>query len=464
MSQIKTKFIENLAVTNAKVATGIDAAKLADGSVSNTEFQYLGGVTSDIQTQIDGKAATTLSNLGTTSINANLVPDTNNTRNVGAPGFDWSDVYTRAVTSGSTLTLQSTGINDISIIPGNGVVVLSAGSGLRLRDSDGSHYVGIIANATTTANVTYSLPPADGTSGYVLSTNGSGILSWIAQSGGANTTLSNLTSPTAINQDLLPDANNTRDLGSDTLMFSNAYVSFIVDSTDTQAINVDSRIIIDTAGTNAADFDSRTLIDDAAGISIDYQSRALRDPGGDVALNYQLRHLRDAAGTQSLDWSGPDIAINADTVGSVARALVFYDNADTNSVSIKAPNTGITSYVLTLPTAQGGAGTVLQNNGSGGLSWATPASGATNNKATTTLNGTDITNQYIDLSHVAVTNSIIFMVQGSGYLIEGASYDYSVNYTGGAGGNTRITFLNDLATGGNAALVAGDVVQVQYQY
>lgn len=38
--------------------TGIDAAKLADGSVSNTEFQYLDGVTSSIQTQLNGKAAT----------------------------------------------------------------------------------------------------------------------------------------------------------------------------------------------------------------------------------------------------------------------------------------------------------------------------------------------------------------------------------------------------------------------
>lgn len=49
--------IANLAVTNAKVATGIDAAKIADGSVSNAEFQYLGGVTSDIQTQLNAKQA-----------------------------------------------------------------------------------------------------------------------------------------------------------------------------------------------------------------------------------------------------------------------------------------------------------------------------------------------------------------------------------------------------------------------
>src|SRR5687768_991210 len=45
--------IENGAVTNAKIAAGVDAVKLADGSVTNTEFQHLNGVTSNIQAQID---------------------------------------------------------------------------------------------------------------------------------------------------------------------------------------------------------------------------------------------------------------------------------------------------------------------------------------------------------------------------------------------------------------------------
>jgi hypothetical protein len=47
--------IDNDAVTNAKVATGIDAVKIGAGSVDNTEFAYLNGVTSAIQTQLDSK-------------------------------------------------------------------------------------------------------------------------------------------------------------------------------------------------------------------------------------------------------------------------------------------------------------------------------------------------------------------------------------------------------------------------
>ncbi len=41
----------------SSITGSLDAAKIADGSVSNTEFQYLDGVTSDIQTQLDGKQA-----------------------------------------------------------------------------------------------------------------------------------------------------------------------------------------------------------------------------------------------------------------------------------------------------------------------------------------------------------------------------------------------------------------------
>jgi fructose-specific component phosphotransferase system IIB-like protein len=56
--------INNGVVDDDALANGISAAKLADGTVSSTEFQYLNGVTSAIQTQIDGKqaAATVLTN------------------------------------------------------------------------------------------------------------------------------------------------------------------------------------------------------------------------------------------------------------------------------------------------------------------------------------------------------------------------------------------------------------------
>jgi len=46
------------AIANAYIGTGIDAAKLADGSVSDTEFKYINSLTSNAQTQLDGKQDT----------------------------------------------------------------------------------------------------------------------------------------------------------------------------------------------------------------------------------------------------------------------------------------------------------------------------------------------------------------------------------------------------------------------
>ncbi len=47
--------ITNIDDSNIKAAAAIDAAKIADGTVSNAEFQYLNGVTSGIQAQLSGK-------------------------------------------------------------------------------------------------------------------------------------------------------------------------------------------------------------------------------------------------------------------------------------------------------------------------------------------------------------------------------------------------------------------------
>ena len=62
---VTTAKILNANVTDAKLATGIDAIKLADGSVTNTELQYIGTLASDAQTQIDA-----LSTAGTTNTTA----------------------------------------------------------------------------------------------------------------------------------------------------------------------------------------------------------------------------------------------------------------------------------------------------------------------------------------------------------------------------------------------------------
>ena len=50
---------------------------------------------------------------------------------------------------------------------------------LMLYDVDGSNYVALRAPGALSADVTYILPAIDGTAGQVLSTNGTGTLSWV---------------------------------------------------------------------------------------------------------------------------------------------------------------------------------------------------------------------------------------------------------------------------------------------
>ena len=42
--------------TNSEINPGIDAVKLADGTVTNAEFQYINSLSSNAQTQITAKA------------------------------------------------------------------------------------------------------------------------------------------------------------------------------------------------------------------------------------------------------------------------------------------------------------------------------------------------------------------------------------------------------------------------
>lgn len=56
--------ITNIVDADIKAAAAIDATKIANGTVTSAEFQYLGGVTSDVQTQIDSKEGTLTNSAG----------------------------------------------------------------------------------------------------------------------------------------------------------------------------------------------------------------------------------------------------------------------------------------------------------------------------------------------------------------------------------------------------------------
>jgi len=74
-----TNTITNIENADIKSGAAIDAAKIANGTVDNTEFQYLNGVTSAIQTQLNGKEVSSNKGIasGYASLDVNgLVPTT----------------------------------------------------------------------------------------------------------------------------------------------------------------------------------------------------------------------------------------------------------------------------------------------------------------------------------------------------------------------------------------------------
>ena len=138
-------------IGNSQVATGIDSAKIADGTVSNTEFQYINSLSSNAQTQLSGKltASNNLSDIGTASTART---------NLGLGTIATQASSNVAVTGGSISGLGSPG-SASSAVPKS--YVDDAVAGLRTR---------IIAECATTANVnlTNGLEAGDTIDGVTL--------------------------------------------------------------------------------------------------------------------------------------------------------------------------------------------------------------------------------------------------------------------------------------------------------
>lgn len=89
--------------------------------------------------------------------------------------------------SGTDLTVTATNVK----IAGD--LQINARGDLRFADSDSSNWVAFQAPTIVSSNVTWTLPGADGSSGQVLSTNGSGTLTWETVSGGGSGLVSRTT-------------------------------------------------------------------------------------------------------------------------------------------------------------------------------------------------------------------------------------------------------------------------------
>jgi len=119
-------------------------------------------------------------------------------RNIAGQAFDGSAAITIASTDLSNtsaialLTASQTMTNKTLTSPQiNTQVDFLARAEARFQDASGGQYVALEAPATVSSNVTFTLPAADGSSGQVIKTDGSGALSFtgVAQAGFSSSTL-----------------------------------------------------------------------------------------------------------------------------------------------------------------------------------------------------------------------------------------------------------------------------------
>jgi hypothetical protein len=78
-------------VDSGTLATGIDATKLADGTITNSELQYINSLSSNAQTQISGAGVTNSKFLALT--NAGQTNVTGNGQVVNLTGAYWTETY-----------------------------------------------------------------------------------------------------------------------------------------------------------------------------------------------------------------------------------------------------------------------------------------------------------------------------------------------------------------------------------
>ena len=132
------------AVEDSMVAAGIDAVKLADGSVTNSELQFINTLSSNAQTQLDAKG----------------VGDA-----VLANDQTWSGSQRGTLVTDNDGSFDQNGGNNFSCTPSGNITLTftnhtSGQSGYILFDNAGGHTISLHANTKGDANLASTLSTA----------------------------------------------------------------------------------------------------------------------------------------------------------------------------------------------------------------------------------------------------------------------------------------------------------------
>jgi hypothetical protein len=230
-----------------------------------------------------------------------------------------------------------------------------------------------------------SWPTADGTANYVLKTDGSGNLSWTAQSGGgggASVTVSDSAPGSPSSGDLwwsstslTPYIYYADGSSSQWIEFANpdsgTISGVLSDLTNVSSTSPSSGQVLKWSGSEWAPAADSTGTGGIASVVAD--------------TSPQLGGALDVNGQDIVSASNGDIELDPDGSGVVIfkgnatkGAGQFKLNCENNShgITIKGPpHSAAASYTLTLPNNDGDANQVLKTDGSGNLSWVAQSGG-----------------------------------------------------------------------------------------
>lgn len=188
--------------SNNKITYANLLSKAPDGSASLPSFSFnsdpdtgISGGSDTLTFSTGGSGRMTISSAGLVTIPGDLtVSGTTTTINTTNLDVEDKNITLGKVSSPSDTTADGGGltlkgatdktfnwVNSTDSWTSSEHISVSGQKEFRYLDSDSSHYVGFKSPATVSSNVVWTLPSADtGVSGYVLSSDGSGVLSWVA--------------------------------------------------------------------------------------------------------------------------------------------------------------------------------------------------------------------------------------------------------------------------------------------
>ena len=388
-------------------------------------------------------------------------------------GTSSGDTVIKPMTDAKDIIFQQYDGNKVLEINDGGFVGVGGNSNaageIRIfEDTDnGSHYVGFKAG-NNTASVSYVLPTADGTSGYQLTTDGSGTLSWAA----AQITLANDGNNRIVtgtgSSSLNAEANATFD-GSTLAITGAATISTNLDvdgTTNLDAVDIDGAVQIDgtiTVGANDQGYDV-ILYGDTASANVTWDTSAddliFNGAAGLIVPDGQLTLGSTAITSTAAEINIIDGDTSASSVTIVdADQIILNDNGTMKQVAVSALNTYTSSSIAADDIGTGNAAITLTTS-SGNITIDAAANDtdiifkgtdATADITMLTLDGSDAGTATFNHDIILGNNSFV-QFGDAGEKMLGDGTDLTIN----SSNDLNLTATTDINIPANVGLTFGD--------